>query len=116
MTDQIFSPDPQMPGSFFDSSDLPIFEQRGPLSVRLARNAVEVAAVQALRYQIFYEEMSARPSAAQAETARDFDDYDAICDHLILTTRAATSHVTEDAHLPSGETIVGFIKAQVQIC
>lgn len=107
MTDQIFSPDPQIPGWLFDPSDLPVFEQRGPLTVRLARNAVEVEAVQALRYQIFYEEMSARPSAAQARAARDFDDYDAICDHLILTTRAATEHVTPAAHLPSGETIVG---------
>ena len=107
VTDQIFSPDPQIPGWLFDASDLPIFEQRGPLTVRLARTSAEVAAVQALRYQIFYEEMSARPSAAQAETARDFDDYDAICDHLILTTREATEQVTSAAHLPSGETIVG---------
>ena len=107
MTDQILSPVPQMPGWLFDAGDLPIFEQRGPVTVRLACNSAEVAAAQALRYQIFYEEMSARASPAQAETARDFDDYDEICDHLILTTREVTEQVTSAAHLPSGETIVG---------
>ena len=48
-----------------------------------------------------------RLQLAQAETARDFDEYDVICDHLILTTRSATCNVTEGAHLPSGEAIVG---------
>ena len=107
MTNQIFSPDPQIPGQLSGAVDLPIFEQRGPLTVRLARTPLEVSAAQALRYQIFYEEMSAQPSASQAATKRDFDQYDAICDHLILTTRTPTEHVTQAAHLPSGETIVG---------
>lgn len=107
MTDQIYSPDLQAPGWLFDASELPVFEQRGPLTVRLARSPAEIEAVQALRYQIFYEEMNARPSAAQADGARDFDSYDAICDHLILTTRAPTEQVTPGAYLPSGETIVG---------
>ena len=71
-----------MPGWFFDSGDLPVFDATS--SVRLASNAVGVAAVQALRYQIFYEEMSARPSAAQAETAR-IDDLARFAP-LILTT------------------------------
>ena len=107
MTDQIFLPDPQIPGWFSDTSDLPVFERRGPLTARLALTAAEVEAAQALRYQIFYEEMSARPSAAQADVTRDFDNYDAVCDHLILTTCLPTEHVTEAAHLPSGETVVG---------
>ena len=107
MTNQIFSPDPQIPGLLSGAVDLPIFEQRGPLTVRLARTSLEVSDAQALRYQIFYEEMSAQPSASQAATKRDFDQYDAICDHLILTTRTPTEHVTLAAHLPSGETIVG---------
>ena len=51
MTDQIFSPDPQIPGGFFDTNDLPVFEQRGPLTVRLARTAGEVEAVQEARPQ-----------------------------------------------------------------
>ena len=103
MTNQIFSPDPQMPGWLFDGGDLTIFEQRGPWPC-VWRHPYRRTA-QALRYQIFYEEMNARPSAVQAATARDFDDYDTICDHLILTTREATEQVTSAARLPSGETM-----------
>ena len=71
--------------------------------MRLARTSAVAAASSAL--SDFLRGNSARP--VQAETARDFDDYDAICDHLILTTREATEQVTSAAHLPSGETIVG---------
>ncbi|MGE5548295.1 MAG: GNAT family N-acetyltransferase [Solirubrobacterales bacterium] len=54
------------------------------LEVRLARNDEEVAAAQALRYRVFYEEMGARPSPDMASRRSDFDDFDAICDHLLL--------------------------------
>lgn len=56
----------------------------GSLEVRLAETAAEVAAAQELRYKVFYEEMSARPSAEQALLKRDFDHYDALCDHLLV--------------------------------
>jgi putative hemolysin len=62
----------------------PCIHRVGQLDVRLATSDAEVAAAQALRYQIFYDEMGARPTAAMARAGRDIDDYDAICDHLLV--------------------------------
>lgn len=56
----------------------------GSLEVRLARDAAEIDAAQALRYRIFYEEMAARPSAEMAARRRDVDRFDAHCDHLLV--------------------------------
>jgi L-ornithine Nalpha-acyltransferase len=56
----------------------------GTLEVRLAANEAEVDAAQALRYCVFFEEMSARPSAAVAAARRDRDSFDAYCDHLLV--------------------------------
>ncbi|NFV81519.1 GNAT family N-acetyltransferase [Magnetospirillum aberrantis] len=54
------------------------------LEVRLAANDEEIAAAQALRYRVFYEEMGAKPTDAMAARHSDFDDFDAICDHLLV--------------------------------
>jgi putative hemolysin len=54
------------------------------LEVRLARSKDEVRAAQALRYRVFYEEMSAKPSALQKLTRRDKDGFDRFCDHLLV--------------------------------
>ncbi|KAB7645620.1 GNAT family N-acetyltransferase [Polymorphobacter fuscus] len=62
----------------------PFIHRVGQLDVRLAVSPAEIAAAQALRYQIFYEEMGAEPTAAMARARRDIDDYDAICDHLLV--------------------------------
>jgi putative hemolysin len=56
----------------------------GDLEVRLATTPEEVDAAQALRYQIFYEEMAAQPSAETLATQRDVDIYDTVCDHLLV--------------------------------
>jgi L-ornithine Nalpha-acyltransferase len=56
----------------------------GSLGVRLARNAAEIDAAQALRYQVFYDEMGAHPSEQAARTHRDEDPYDAVADHLLV--------------------------------
>ena len=56
----------------------------GNLEVRLARSAEDVDAVQALRYRVFYEEMAADPSREMAASERDFDRFDAYCDHLMV--------------------------------
>jgi putative hemolysin len=37
-----------------------------------------------LRYRVFFEEMGAAPSGDIAAQKRDFDVYDAICDHLLV--------------------------------
>ncbi|MFA5121932.1 GNAT family N-acetyltransferase [Zavarzinia sp.] len=54
------------------------------LDVRLARGEAELLAAQRLRYRVFYDEMGATPSAAAAAEKRDFDDFDPICDHLLV--------------------------------
>ena len=58
------------------------------LQVRLARNAMEIDAAQALRYRVFYEEMGAQPTAEMAAQRRDFDRFDAECDHLLVIDHA----------------------------
>ena len=60
----------------------------GNLEVRLAVDEAEVEAAQALRYRVFYEEMAARPSPEIAAQHRDFDDFDALCDHLLVVDHA----------------------------
>lgn len=54
------------------------------LEVRLARDALEVDAAQALRYRVFYSEMSARPTPEMSAVKRDFDAFDGLCDHLLV--------------------------------
>jgi putative hemolysin len=54
------------------------------LIVRLARTAEEVEAAQGLRYRVFYDEMGARPTPEMAIVRRDFDEFDAVCDHLLV--------------------------------
>jgi putative hemolysin len=58
------------------------------LEVRLARGPVEVRRAQKLRYEVFYEEMSAAPSPAAAMVKRDADAYDAVCDHVLVLDHA----------------------------
>lgn len=54
------------------------------LHLRLAETEAEVAAAQALRYRVFYEEMSAKATAAMAAAKRDFDAFDEHCDHMVV--------------------------------
>ena len=60
----------------------------GNLGVRLAVNAEELDAAQALRYRVFYQEMGARPDNETARTERDSDGYDAVADHLLVIDHA----------------------------
>lgn len=53
------------------------------LEVRLARTEAELAAAQALRYRIFYDEMGAQPTPEMRATGRDYDKFDRLCDHLL---------------------------------
>lgn len=59
----------------------------GSQEIRLAENDREIAAAQALRYRVFYDEMGAKPTAEMAAVLRDFDDFDAVCDHLLVIDR-----------------------------
>ncbi|MDB5381104.1 MAG: putative cytosolic protein [Rhodospirillales bacterium] len=54
------------------------------LGVRLAETEAEIDAAQALRYQVFYDEMGAVADPATAAARRDVDDFDAVADHLLV--------------------------------
>lgn len=60
----------------------------GTLAVRLAERPSEVAASQALRYRVFYEEMGAEPTTEMAHARRDFDQFDEVADHLLVIDHA----------------------------
>jgi putative hemolysin len=76
----------------------PILATAGALEVRLAETEMEVEQAQRLRYQVFYEEMSAIPTQEMRRTRRDFDKYDMVCDHLLVVDR--------DAHDEDGQPLV----------
>jgi putative hemolysin len=61
----------------------------GDLEVRLARTRADVKLAQRLRYEVFYNEMSAKPTLTAQMRRRDEDRYDRICDHLLVVD---TSH------------------------
>lgn len=88
--DQIHSLDGTAPASF---------GRRGNMEVRLAKNAAEIDAAQALRYTVFYEEMSAKPDAAMRSKKRDFDRFDEFCDHLLVIDHDLVD-AAEDGPLP----------------
>ncbi len=69
----------------------------GSLEVRLAQTMAEIEAAQRLRFGIFYREMAAQPTPEMEAAERDFDDYDTVCDHLLVIDHA----------LPEEESVVG---------
>lgn len=69
----------------------------GRFEVRLTRSQDDIAAAQRLRYQVFYEEMAAQPSPEMARLGLDFDQFDRLCDHLMVFDRSR----------PEGEQVVG---------
>ncbi|MBL4864568.1 MAG: GNAT family N-acetyltransferase [Rhodobiaceae bacterium] len=78
-----------------DNQDHPSFAQgpmsfgrRGDMEVRLAQTMAEIDAVQALRYRVFYEEMSAKADATTLASKRDADRFDGFCDHLLVIDHA----------------------------
>ena len=77
-----------MDGTEFSTAFDPI--EVGNLVARLAEDDSEIEAAQALRYRVFYEEMSAHPSPEVEAAKRDFDRFDEICDHLLVVDRQRT--------------------------
>ncbi|MFT9026745.1 GNAT family N-acetyltransferase [Acetobacter indonesiensis] len=63
----------------------------GNLSVRIATTDDERDAAQALRYRVFYEEMDAHPTPDMLRLKRDFDEFDAVADHLLVIDNAIAS-------------------------
>jgi putative hemolysin len=74
----------------------------GTLEVRLAHRAADVRRAQKLRYQVFYQEMSAIADAATLIAQRDCDAFDPICDHLLVV-----DHAARDKRLPHKPAVVG---------
>ena len=56
----------------------------GNLETRLARNASEIDAAQAVRYKVFVEEMKAQIPQDAERRKRDADAWDVVCDHLLV--------------------------------
>ncbi|MEP1207129.1 MAG: GNAT family N-acyltransferase [Rhizobiaceae bacterium] len=69
---------------FSDYLQAPLLGELGTLQTRLARSQAEISLAQSLRYDVFYREMSARPSEEVQRSKRDQDDFDPHCDHLLV--------------------------------
>ncbi|MGB8841979.1 MAG: GNAT family N-acyltransferase [Aliidongia sp.] len=67
--------------------------RHGQMEVRLARSEAEIHAAQRLRYKIFYGEMAARATAEMIAEGRDFDRFDAYCDHLVVIDHGEAGRV-----------------------
>lgn len=65
-----------------------VFGRIGTLETRLARNAREIDAAQAVRFRVFVEEMGASVAPDAARLKRDVDAWDRICDHLLVLDRS----------------------------
>jgi len=66
--------------SLFDLGDL----RAGNMEVFIASKPADIEASQALRYHVFMEEMGAIATPEMQKLERDFDEYDAVCDHLLV--------------------------------
>jgi putative hemolysin len=69
-----------------------VYGRIGNLQVQLARSRTEIRRAQRLRYEVFYEEMSAIPNETARMRRRDEDHYDAICDHLLVVDTALAAN------------------------
>lgn len=74
-----------------------IYGRIGDLEVRLAQGRKDILRAQRLRYEVFYEEMSATPSVIAGMRRLDQDPYDAICDHLLVEDHSAEAGLRPDA-------------------
>lgn len=64
------------------------------LTVQLATTPEQIDQAKALRYRVFFQEMKGIPSAEMQKIERDFDEFDDICDHmLVLDNTNATPKV-----------------------
>lgn len=81
--------------SFVRTPQPKVYGRLGDLEVRLAAGRPDILQAQRLRYEVFYEEMSARPNPVAAMRRLDQDAYDAICDHLLVVDTTAGPHGRE---------------------
>ncbi len=95
----MIGPRPAQPGSDAPPQSVlsRVFGAGGRLEVRITRDPADIAAAQALRFKVFYLEMTAEPSPAMASAGRDFDRFDAVCDHVLVI----------DHRRPAADAVVG---------
>ena len=74
------------------------FESAG-LEVKFASNNLEIEQAQRLRYQIFFEEMGAKPSLEVLKEKRDFDEFDNFCEHLLVIDKSVNKVILTAMHL-----------------
>ncbi len=79
--------------------------RKGDQIVRLGDGERDIEASQALRYRVFYEEMSARPDERMRSLRRDFDAFDDICDHLMVIAKPGLSGETDPIMAADGEVV-----------
>ncbi|WP_224364838.1 GNAT family N-acyltransferase [Hyalangium versicolor] len=87
--------------------------------VKVANTHEEIRALQALRFQVFYDEMHAKADASKAELRLDMDVWDTVAEHLIVLQRlpdqkdkamvVGTLRLVRRERLPEG---MGFYTAQ----
>ncbi len=65
-------------------NERPVDERSSNLHIRLAETEPEIFAAQNLRYRVFVEEMSAKPTPQMIAERREFDSFDEHCDHLLI--------------------------------
>jgi putative hemolysin len=70
-----------------------ILARAGDLEVRLAASQDEIAAAQALRYRVFFDERGAAPDAASRASRRDLCRFDEVCDHVIAVDASSQAVV-----------------------
>lgn len=80
------------------------FSKRHDLSIRLANSQSEMQAAQRLRYKVFHDELGALQSEFTAVTNLDADDFDEVCDHL-LVLRFKTSNSDPLLCVDDGEVV-----------
>lgn len=84
-----------------------VYGRIGDLEVRLASSREDVRRAQRLRYEVFFEEMSATPTITAQMRRRDEDPYDAICDHLLVVDTARRAPTASGWSNPNRPNVVG---------
>ena len=82
-----------------------VFGRIGDLEVRLAATPADIRLAQRLRYDVFYKEMSAKPSLIAEMRQRDEDLYDGVCDHLLVVDTSDISYSRTSANFRQAKVI-----------
>lgn len=79
-----------------------LYGRIGNLEVHLASKKTDILKGMRLRYEVFYEEKSAKPNTLATMLRLDHDPYDRICDHLIVSDTSYKKNIfssSKSAHV-----------------